>query len=303
MATCSLCVPLSHLNQEEDSQAQSYKQPYVKDQIEGRPHHADAGDRSQGHVLYNPKANTETVKDCAADVAEHLGDEDAKLVDPKISRSRSPHRQSLRASTGLTSPTATSEAAIQRPKAAADLSCDAVTATRNDPDDFKATIIQPFVDMNQSWAEHKGGVESNLRLLGAASSASPSTGARPPDLEPMSPEPQPDPYSILPPQSVANKTLEPDKFVAFIDLWSHEWDYSGELYDVLDDKVRQMLSLCSTLGIKASQFHVVFRMILTGRARTYYVYNIHYDETFATAYKKVKNRFDDAVNHYIYHRD
>lgn len=116
-------------------------------------------------------------------------------------------------------------------------------------------------------------------------------------------EPQPNSYFILPPNDVANTQIDVDKFIAFIDLWDREQDYSGELYDILDDKVRAMLSLCNTLRIEASQIHVIFGRILTGPAEYHYRYHVHHDDTFATAYKKIKDRFYDAVNHSIYYTD
>lgn len=309
-------LPFSHSDQNEDLQQQSHKQSSKQNQTENDSYAGDMGNRFQVRVLYNPKASIQTakaLKNYTADVAEHLSDEDVKLVehmfqmqqltlqklvDLKVSRSR-PLR-SRRASTGSTSPAATSDAAIHDFKTTADLSYDAVTAIRKDLHDFKAGIMQSLVDMNQSWAEHK---ENHFRHVEAAPLASPSTGAGDPDLEPLSPESQPDPYSTLPPQSVANRPLGPDKFLAFVKLWDRKQDYSGDLYDILDDKVREMLSLCYDLDIKASQFHAVFRRILTGSARNYYVHRVNRNDTFATAYKTLKDRFDNDLNHRIYCND
>lgn len=312
-------LPFSHPDQNEDPQEQSHKQSSEQNHAENHSYAGDMGNRFQVPVLYSPKASTQpakALKDYHADVAEHLSDEDVKLVehmfqvqqltlqklvDLKVSRFRSSLR-SRRASTGSTSPATTSEAAIHDSDftTTADLSCDAVTAIRKDLDDFKAKIMQSLVETKQSCTEHK---ESHFGLLETTSPVSPSTDADPPDLEPLSPEPQPDPYSTLPPQSVANRPLGPDKFLAFVELWDRSQDYSGELYDLLDDKVREMLSLCYDLGIKASHFHAVFRRILTGSARAYYVHYVNRNDTFATAYKKVKDRFDDDLNHRIYHTD
>lgn len=290
---------------EEQFSKQSYKQPSVQDQTEDHSEPGDVGHPSQVPVLYDLKA----VKDCAADVAEHLGDEDVKLIDDMFQVQQLTIQKlfdlkiSPPLSIGSTSPAATSEATDQELKTAAELSSDAATVIKNELDDFKVTIVQSFADMKQSWAEHKRGVGSHFRALEATPPTSPSPGASPRDVNLLTSELQPNPYSTLPPQSVANTELDPDRLVTFIELWNHNFDYTGELYDILDDKVRLMLNLCKTLGIQASQFHAIFPSILRGRAEIYYVYNVHHNDTFATAYKKVKNRFDDAANHNIYYTD
>lgn len=108
------------------------------------------------------------------------------------------------------------------------------------------------------------------------------------------------PCSTLPPLPVASKKLDGDKLGAFNELWHRsEQDYSGELYDLLDDKVRRMLCLCCKLDIQPSQFHATFSMILTGEAQLFYIDYVQHGETFATTYKKFKDHFE--VNHRNYY--
>ncbi|KAM4067357.1 DUF1421 multi-domain protein [Hirsutella rhossiliensis] len=80
-------------------------------------------------------------------------------------------------------------------------------------------------------------------------------------------------------------------------------NYSGDAYDILDDKIRYFLDACLTASIKPSQFHALFSNILTKRAKNFFVHQASRDSTFAEMYQKMKQHFDTEVNKQQYHTD
>ena len=111
------------------------------------------------------------------------------------------------------------------------------------------------------------------------------------------------PYTQIPPLQVPNEMLPATIVGQFVKIWNKESNYTGEPYDILDDKVRYFLDTCCTVGIGQTQFHAVFSSILSGRAKDYFVYNINRNWTFADMYNSMKMHFDTEVNKAQYHTD
>lgn len=112
-----------------------------------------------------------------------------------------------------------------------------------------------------------------------------------------------DAYSTLPPTRVNNGNLDPNAAATFGKLWQKENNYTGDAYDILDDKIRYFLDVCRTVQIQPDQFHAVFSMILTGKAKEYFIYQVDRRLTFADMYTKMKMHFDTEVNRQQYHTD
>ena len=112
-----------------------------------------------------------------------------------------------------------------------------------------------------------------------------------------------DPYSTLPPRPVPNARLDPSISSQFVKTFDRKKKYTGEPYDLLEDKLRMFFNICYHAEIRPEQFHAVFPRILTGRAEAYYLHYINRDDTFAAAYEKIKTHFDTEVNHHYYYTD
>src|SRR6266516_5383117 len=112
-----------------------------------------------------------------------------------------------------------------------------------------------------------------------------------------------DEYKSLPPRPVPNKRLDPTKSTQFVKTYDREKKYTGEPYDLLDDKMRIFFNICYHAEITPEQFHAVFPRILTSRAEEYYLHYVERNDDFATAYAKIKNQFDTNVNHNQYYTD
>ncbi|KJZ69538.1 hypothetical protein HIM_11080 [Hirsutella minnesotensis 3608] len=115
-------------------------------------------------------------------------------------------------------------------------------------------------------------------------------------------EPMPiDAYTKLPPDDIPNAAVNSDVQQKFMKLWDKEKSYTGEPYDLLDDKLRIFMSICYNIQVKPSQFHALFPRILTGRAEMFYVEEIKWTTTFRKAYDSIKQHFDTEVNHIHYY--
>ena len=112
-----------------------------------------------------------------------------------------------------------------------------------------------------------------------------------------------DPYKTLPPRWSRNDKLDSRKFTQFSKNWDSKRKYTGDVYDLLDDKIKIFFGLCWRLDIQEEQFHAVFPAILTGRAETFYTQVVERDDTFADAYTVIKNHFDHDVHHRHYYTD
>ncbi|KAM4062780.1 hypothetical protein HRG_007600 [Hirsutella rhossiliensis] len=102
---------------------------------------------------------------------------------------------------------------------------------------------------------------------------------------------------------VPNEDLDPAIANQFSKLWDRKLNYSGDAYDILDDKIRYFLDACLTASIKPSQFHALLSNILTKRAKNFFVHQVSRDSTFAEMYQKMKQHFDTEVNRQQYHTD
>ncbi|KAM4061685.1 hypothetical protein HRG_011710 [Hirsutella rhossiliensis] len=89
----------------------------------------------------------------------------------------------------------------------------------------------------------------------------------------------------------------------FMKLWDKDQNYTGEPYDLLDEKLRIFMSICYNIQVKPSQFHALFPRILDGRAQTFYIDKIEWTTTFRKAYDSIKQHFDTEVNHVHYYTD
>jgi hypothetical protein len=79
--------------------------------------------------------------------------------------------------------------------------------------------------------------------------------------------------------------------------------YTGNVYDLLDNKIRIFFSLCYHKKVRPSQFAAIFPRILTGKARNYYLHYISPENDFYIAYIKIKVHFNTNVNYYYYYTD
>ncbi|KAI0993883.1 hypothetical protein K3495_g14301 [Podosphaera aphanis] len=111
------------------------------------------------------------------------------------------------------------------------------------------------------------------------------------------------PYITLPPEPTINEDLDPHVLTQFAKLWDKGKMYTGEPYDILDDKLRIFLNICKFLKIRPGQFHAALPRILKGRAETYYLHFIGPEASFALAYMKLKAHFDTEINHNTYYTD
>jgi hypothetical protein len=117
----------------------------------------------------------------------------------------------------------------------------------------------------------------------------------PPEIPALQPDPN-DPYNAFPPLEYGRDLIDPSLLRTFAALWGEDNRYQGEPYELLEDKVAHMYSICENAGIKPSQFHAVFPQILGGRARDYYFLSLaRHRESFRVEYNMIKTRFDTGV--------
>ncbi|KJZ75136.1 hypothetical protein HIM_05622 [Hirsutella minnesotensis 3608] len=122
-----------------------------------------------------------------------------------------------------------------------------------------------------------------------------------PPTDPL--QPDFDPYHTLPPRNVPNARPNGQALALFLKIWNKEDSYSGQPYDLLDDKIRTFLSVCYTAQVSENQFHAILPRILSDRAKTFYDLHIDKKATFAAAYLRLKQHFDTGVNHEHYYTD
>ncbi|KAM4064076.1 hypothetical protein HRG_012590 [Hirsutella rhossiliensis] len=105
------------------------------------------------------------------------------------------------------------------------------------------------------------------------------------------------------PADIPNDIVDADTQQKFTKIWDKEKNYTGEPYDLLDDKLRIFMSICYNIQVKPDQFHALFPRILTGRAQTYYIDHVNWTSTFRKAYDSIKQHFDTEVNHVHYYTE
>lgn len=110
-------------------------------------------------------------------------------------------------------------------------------------------------------------------------------------------------YNTLPPEHIKNEDLDSYVLTHFTKLRDKDKMYTGEPYDILDDKLRIFLNICKILKIQPGQFHAALPRILKGRAETYFLHLIGPEASFASAYLKLKAHFDTEINHNTYYID
>ncbi|XP_044714467.1 uncharacterized protein HRG_11960 [Hirsutella rhossiliensis] len=94
-------------------------------------------------------------------------------------------------------------------------------------------------------------------------------------------------YRTVPPVQVPNEDLDPAIANQFSKLWDRKLNYSGDAYDILDDKIRYFLDACLTA---ASNRHnsTLCSQISSRRAKNFFVHQVSRDSTFAEMYQKMK---------------
>jgi len=110
-------------------------------------------------------------------------------------------------------------------------------------------------------------------------------------------------YMRLPPAEHPNELCPSTAAAHFSKLWDREFCYTGERYDILDDKVRFFLDACFMAGLRQGQLHFVFPLALSGRARVFFLHQIDRGSTFAQMYKRLKSHFDTETNQAKYLTD
>ena len=61
----------------------------------------------------------------------------------------------------------------------------------------------------------------------------------------------------------------------FIKIWDKNSNYTGEAYNILDNKIWYFFDTCYIVAIKQSQFHTMFLSILLSQAKDYFIYNVN----------------------------
>lgn len=89
----------------------------------------------------------------------------------------------------------------------------------------------------------------------------------------------------------------------FTKIFNNDDRYTGNLYDLSDDKVLLFLNICQAAGIKQSQFHTVFPRILTSRVRNFQLYHISNSDDFGQQYLKIKRHFEHDIHRGKYYTD
>ncbi|KAH8742800.1 hypothetical protein F5883DRAFT_656357 [Diaporthe sp. PMI_573] len=112
-----------------------------------------------------------------------------------------------------------------------------------------------------------------------------------------------DPYKHLPPRHYDNDKLDPQKKMIFTKTWGNQSRWSGEPYDLLDDKLKVLLNICYFCDVTPYQFWAVFPRILSRRAQDYYISHVDIDDTFQQAYSKLTDHFVTETNRRQYYHD
>jgi transposase InsO family protein len=121
----------------------------------------------------------------------------------------------------------------------------------------------------------------------------------------MAPEEPFDYYRSLPRQGIeyGREKLDVKTITAFTRIFDATDKYTGEVYDLLDDKVLLFLSICDDTGISPSQFHAVFPRTLAAKARDFQLHHIPRTDDFGQQYWKLKLHFEHEVHRSHYFTD
>ncbi|EED15826.1 conserved hypothetical protein [Talaromyces stipitatus ATCC 10500] len=112
-----------------------------------------------------------------------------------------------------------------------------------------------------------------------------------------------DDWTMLPPREVECEPIDSKSMLTFVKIWDKKFAYSGDRYDILDDKVRAFLRACKLSSILISQCWEVFPEMLSGRAGAYYMHHVKPGALFAQAYNAIKVYFDTPNNQTDYYQE
>jgi hypothetical protein len=77
--------------------------------------------------------------------------------------------------------------------------------------------------------------------------------------------------------------------------------FTGEMYDILDTKLRIFYDYCVKVGLPDTQYYNVFSVIFKGRVATFYYNNLsNKDYSFKNIIIKTKIHFETEENRQLY---
>jgi hypothetical protein len=136
---------------------------------------------------------------------------------------------------------------------------------------IQQSIETPSKSSNEPLIGYSAVNHPNQSIPGAQSSygGTPASTVHPvaPSYRPFEPPAPHNPYFDLPLVPVPNERLDPTKAASLLKGFNRNDQYTGNAYDLLDDKIRIFFSLCYHGEMRLSQFAATFPRILTGRAR------------------------------------
>uniref|UniRef100_A0A8H7K3I9 Integrase catalytic domain-containing protein n=1 Tax=Bionectria ochroleuca TaxID=29856 RepID=A0A8H7K3I9_BIOOC len=110
-------------------------------------------------------------------------------------------------------------------------------------------------------------------------------------------------YHALPPAVMTNEVIESAEIKAFTSMWNKDNNFTGELYDILDHKMRIFTDTCELLRIQYAKLHALFPNILSKRAQEYFLDHMNRGMRFDEMYAQIKREFDSDINRAQYHAD
>lgn len=97
-----------------------------------------------------------------------------------------------------------------------------------------------------------------------------------------------------PDSSPHTNTIGPEHFVRFVQIWSKEYNYTGDLFECLDDTLIALKWTMDILEIHSSHWSICFRYILGGAANRYAWKTFKKGWTFDQMVKSVRNHFENS---------
>ncbi|KAM4067767.1 hypothetical protein HRG_009842 [Hirsutella rhossiliensis] len=128
-----------------------------------------------------------------------------------------------------------------------------------DPEEFTKQIFD--VRSNASWQQQALATPSSRENI-----QNPTQDQSPrdqPTTQAQALQQQQQPYKALPPRSVPNERLDPAVSAQFLKTFDKDQKYTGEPYDLLDDKMKIFFNICFHAQIRETQFYAVFLGFLT----------------------------------------
>ena len=87
-----------------------------------------------------------------------------------------------------------------------------------------------------------------------------------------------------------------DKIGKFLKSWDRKNNWSGKLYNLLDNKIRIILNICQFTDIAPNKFYTVLPRILNRQAEYFYIYYIGPKAIFSKVYITLKDYFEIDIN-------